>query len=296
MSYKKIALILFVLVLFSSLVSAASYESFMVEANLQENNVIFTYDLNGNFENEDLVLELTPNAKNVEVYVDGEEVECEVEEKVGKTVATCNTLEGFHFVEMQYETNYPLIDFNQNLMFKYDQNFEAKEFVFILQLPTGYIIEDTRFITPEADYIFSDGKRIILSWQEEDFSGLFSISVITTKVIVDVYSKYLFYLVLILLILLISFSLNYSYKKWFKKFIKKEEKKELHDILLENEKKVVEVLKEAEDKKLWQKQLQIKTELSKVKLSRLLRSMEKRGVITKEPYGTSNIIRLKVEK
>ncbi|MDP3728544.1 MAG: hypothetical protein Q8R18_03770, partial [bacterium] len=57
------------------------------------------------------------------------------------------------------------------------------------------------------------------------------------------------------------------------------------------EKKLITILKE-NDNKLWQKQLEIKSGLSKVKLSRLLYSMEKRGLVKKEAYGASNIIHL----
>ena len=60
--------------------------------------------------------------------------------------------------------------------------------------------------------------------------------------------------------------------------------------LLDHEKKVVEILKEAENRTLWQKQIQIKSGFSKVKLSRLIKALEARGVVKKEPWGNTNKI------
>ena len=63
--------------------------------------------------------------------------------------------------------------------------------------------------------------------------------------------------------------------------------------LYEDEKKVVEILMGSGYEGMWQKQLEIKSGLSKVKLSRKLRSLEQKGLIEKIPYGNANKIRLK---
>ncbi len=67
---------------------------------------------------------------------------------------------------------------------------------------------------------------------------------------------------------------------------------ELTRNLLEEEKKIVELLIGSEEG-LWQKQIEIKSGISKVRLSRKLRSLEQKGLIEKIPYGNANKIRLK---
>lgn len=63
--------------------------------------------------------------------------------------------------------------------------------------------------------------------------------------------------------------------------------------LFEDEKKIVELLLGSGEEGMWQKQLEIKSEISKVKLSRKLRSLDQKGLIEKIPYGNANKIRLK---
>ena len=63
--------------------------------------------------------------------------------------------------------------------------------------------------------------------------------------------------------------------------------------LFEDERKLVELLLASGEEGMWQKQLEIKSGLSKVKLSRKLRSLDQKGLIEKIPYGNANKIRLK---
>lgn len=63
--------------------------------------------------------------------------------------------------------------------------------------------------------------------------------------------------------------------------------------LLESEQKVIQCLINAKDQQLMQYQLQKLTGFSKPKLSRVLRSLEQRGLIEKHPRGSTNLIKLK---
>ncbi len=63
--------------------------------------------------------------------------------------------------------------------------------------------------------------------------------------------------------------------------------------MFEDEKLIVRILLIEKTRELWQKQLEQKTGLNKVKLSRKLRSLEAKGLIEKIPYGNTNKIRLK---
>lgn len=63
--------------------------------------------------------------------------------------------------------------------------------------------------------------------------------------------------------------------------------------LYRDEKLLVELLLEAPEQELWQNELTRKSDLSKVKVSRRIRSLEAKGVIEKIPHGNTNRIRIK---
>ena len=66
-----------------------------------------------------------------------------------------------------------------------------------------------------------------------------------------------------------------------------------YNYLLDTEKNIIEELKKADRNELWQRQIQSSTGFSKAKVSRLIRKLESRGLITKIPFGNTNKIRLK---
>jgi uncharacterized membrane protein len=66
-----------------------------------------------------------------------------------------------------------------------------------------------------------------------------------------------------------------------------------YNYLLDTEKKIIEELKKADRNELWQKQLQSFTGFSKAKISRLIRNLESRGLVSRIPFGNTNKIRLK---
>jgi uncharacterized membrane protein len=61
---------------------------------------------------------------------------------------------------------------------------------------------------------------------------------------------------------------------------------------MESEQKVVDFLRTKGE--AWQKQIQLSTGFSKAKVSRVVRNLEARGVVSKTPYGNTNKVALKV--
>ena len=236
---------------------------------------------------------------------------CDAKEKIGETEILCDfesPVSGKHFFKIEFDSGYPLIKLNQErLMFRsgYEPIVETKDFLFILKLPLGYIIpeepdkDETFFINPQADNIYSDGQRIILRWEEKQLDEKFEISVISEQITKP------FNLNLILIIALIVGILFYVlYIKKIKKkkqgtAIKRKKGKSKTEILeghlMESEKKIIDELKNADKKELWQKQLQLKTDFSKAKLSRVIRNLEARNIIQKIPFGNTNKIKLKIK-
>jgi hypothetical protein len=163
-----------------------------------------------------------------------------------------------------------------------------------LILDEGFIVGDNIF--PEPSVIGSDGRRIIIGWDFENLNEDGSVPIFIVFEKVRGASYLLIVLVLLIIVIAVYFSLPILKKKLagkkevIKRIIKKKKKEDVTKYLLDNEKKVYEEAKKEKRRGIWQKQIQIRTGLSKVKLSRILRNLEKRGLIRKQNFGKTNKI------
>ena len=319
-TFKKSALVGIFIFLFilNSVLSSSSiiYDSYQETAEIiskeevHETIEIF-FNLNGN--QDSLSFFLIPGVSNLQIFLDNQEVKnCEITERVGKTDVLCafeNPLSGKHFLKIEFDSSYPLISLKENkLMFKsnYEPLIETKNFIFILKLPLGYIIPEepgkdkSFFISPEEKIIYSDGQRIILRWEKKSLDERFDVSVISEPLKKE-FDNLVFLLVpavVLILFLIIYFSKSRKKQKEIPKkkpvAKRKPQNKMIEEHLIESEKAVIAELKNADKKELWQKQLQLKTEFSKAKLSRVIRNLEARKIIQKIPYGNTNKIKLKI--
>lgn len=164
-----------------------------------------------------------------------------------------------------------------------------------LVLPESAILLEDGLVFPEPDLISSDGRSVILIW--EDYNE--------KQIVIDYefLEEKTFIWYLIILIIILSFVLYLVFqRKIFKKKIEKIKGKNkktntkseaIEEHLIESEKAVISELKKAEKNQLWQKQLQTKIGFSKAKLSRTIRNLESRNLIQKIPLGNTNKIKLK---
>lgn len=214
--------------------------------------------------------------------------------------------------------NYYLIKINsaENLSIKYitqsmiersngrfyfvSRNYFDKAHKVKLVLPESAILSELGLLFPEPDEITSDGRSIILNWENYN----------EKQIIVDYeFAKQknsIFYILIFIIILsFIGYFIfqrkifkNKLEKVKVKKFKIKKEKLEIEAIeefLMESEKAIINGLKKADKNQLWQKQLQTITGFSKAKLSRVIRNLESRSLIQKIPFGNTNKIKLKVK-
>ena len=164
-----------------------------------------------------------------------------------------------------------------------------------LVLPESAILLEDGLVFPEPDLISSDGRSVILIW--EDYNE--------KQIVIDYefLEEKTFIWYFIILIIILSFVLYLVFqRKIFKKKIEKIKGKNkktntkseaIEEHLIESEKAVISELKKAEKNQLWQKQLQTKIGFSKAKLSRTIRNLESRNLIQKIPLGNTNKIKLK---
>lgn len=186
-------------------------------------------------------------------------------------------------VSIKYITK-SLLDKSGKEMYFTSKNFLNESSNVKLVLSEGFVLVEGGLLFPKPTKISSDGRNIILIW--EDFSG---------KDLVIKYrqvnkSNSFLYLSLIILFFIILISLNKFRKS--KIFPFKIRKKSLTKNLFEDEKRIVEYLLKRKDNESWTKELIRDLKISKVKLSRKLRSLEQKELIKKVPFGSENRIKL----
>lgn len=162
---------------------------------------------------------------------------------------------------------------------KAEDNYSS--FSIILNLEAGVVAERGK-IFPVGYTILSDGQTISFVWtyynvsRDSDFA--FFVSLIDKKNNVNYVWIYVILVVIVVLIGFIYF---------------KNKRKEGNKYLLDEEKRVIQLLKQADGHGMWQKNIQSSLGFSKAKLSRMIRNLESRGLIEKIPMGNTNKIRLK---
>lgn len=244
---------------------------------------------------EDLIIDIPDDVIRVTAHMDETERSC----KIRNGTALCgSTKPGTHVFTIAYTSRNVLGTLDTRHVFKYTETlpFEAKEHTFALKLPVGSIIpkeegKDTDFfITPQPDEVLSDGQRIIITWTQNDLSAV-SVSAVTERV-----QNNTLWVVAIIAVAAAAGAGTAWYvlrKRKAKTPRKKKKKKAPVPQFMDDEQKIVNALNKAANKELWQNQLVKETGFSKAKLSRVLRNLEQRSVVSKTIYGNTNKIALK---
>jgi uncharacterized membrane protein len=180
------------------------------------------------------------------------------------------TSEGYIFLDkLNFNQSYDSVQIKLNLeKGLLINNYEA--------YPTGYLLE-------------TDGQTISLVWNLERVSSGSDFAIFVN--LEDTNKSSLLRNIFIGLVMVLFVFIGFLfYKKYFKS---KRLNKKIEKYLLDSEKKVLNELEKAEGKELWQKQIQLKTNFSKAKLSRVIRNLESRNLIEKIPLGNTNKIKLR---
>lgn len=170
----------------------------------------------------------------------------------------------------------------------------------VLYLPEGAVLDESISVSPSPDSTTSDGRRIILNWN--DFNDE---QILVTYEFLDKNTFFYYTIIIILIIIFIAFYITKQRK--FKRELRKHKEKvknkvkgnrkekkeaELTKNLFEDEKKIVKYLLDKKDNESWTKEILRDLNITKVKLSRKLRSLEQKEIIKRIPYGNENRIRL----
>jgi len=239
-----------------------------------------------------LTLILAPEAEGIKITIDEQKTHCLIQ----ADFARCGNLSpGNHTVNLTYETGYPVAASGDNTIFRYTDRlpYPAAHQQVTLQLPIGYIIprekgkDESFYILPKPEDVYSDGEHIIISWEQKGQE--MPISAVARKVIGP---PLIWIAVSILAVAFAAIFSVWTVLRERKKPKHKQKKKQaVIPGLMESEQKVVDFLREKGE--VWQKQIQITTGFSKAKVSRVIRNLEARGVVTKTVYGNTNKIGLR---
>ncbi len=161
-----------------------------------------------------------------------------------------------------------------------NNDLEAKSLSLKAILPEeATILDRGGLLVSRPVFISTDGKRIVLEWNKKDVSG--DTEFVYYKTRQEQQGVYLF---LIPLVLLLGVFIGHRITK-FKK------SKLIKQVVSGDEKKIVDELMEKGE--LLQEDLRESTGFSKTKISKLVRNLEMKGIITKVPYKKTNKLKIK---
>ena len=164
--------------------------------------------------------------------------------------------------------------------------FSASEANIKLILKEGYFLDKEKLF-PKPSIIETDGKQISLSWNLKNVVSGDDLPIFLAITSSSGNSGTFWVIISLALVALAYIIYRYSQRKPSAK------KEDIDKYLIDSEKAVISILKQADRGEMWQKQLQLKTNFSKAKLSRVIRNLESRNLVEKIPFGNTNKVRLK---
>ena len=275
MRNSKIILSFFVLILILNVASAADLSA---SITIIGNDALATYEFSS-FSDSLMRIELPEHSQILDVILDDRAYNPKINDNILIINRSFNTLKiNFKNSLLVESNNKKYFTFNQKMPFE-------GSFKLQLILPESAYLTSSDSAYPKPQ-ITSDGLHIILDWESDLKKGeSFSAFVIYLEKTEFSFSSLLIWIILILAVASAVYFLLIPYIR------KRAGAKDIKAELMESERKIVNILKKSKGE-LWQKQIQLQTEFSKAKLSRLIRDLEAREVIKKIPIGNTNKIRL----
>ncbi len=238
-------------------------------------------------------LSFTDSVTAYDLILPGDASDIDIEGKYYSLVPTGNAVvalirdEPFSELSVTYKTSSVVEETSDGYFILPTKELPGEQKSIKLELPEGvplrYALNSERqSVYPQGAMVGTDGRKIEISWSDELLKDDPAI-----LVIYDVENFGWYYVAGGVALLFVAGYLLFVLKR------KKGSKSDYTKNLFEEEKDVVQILLKAPDHELWQKELQRKAGITKVKLSRKIRSLEQKGLIEKIPYGNTNKIRLR---
>lgn len=275
------------LLLFSpAMAGAVSIDSFEALFEVTEESAVITYTLLPG-ESGSLEVGLPSNISGLSAGVNGTPVPFEFKEADKKIILQATEGEE---VSVSFVSRSILEEGNQRKFFVYNfsPGVRSEKITARLLLPEGGLLSspaDEGSVIPSPENIASDGRRLEINWRFEEQETVFVSFIPQTR-----FNPWPAIGLLALLIL--AGAVVWAFKAGKALPAGKEAVGKGVDLrgLAPEEKEVVKALERQAEKELAQSRIKDLTGLSKVKLSRVIARLEKKGLVGKRPYGNTNLV------
>jgi len=287
---KKIFILLFLILLSVPCFSKELYQ-YGVTAEIFENNTV-SYKLTLIFVNNTDQTFIFPLSSSINVKVESV-ADCSLQQGTLETNILCNLKASNRTVlVISYSSNQKISKKGNYFLFQdsFKINSDTDTVSFLIKLPEGTGLKEPieNSSSPSGALIGSDGRRTIINWIENDLKKgeSFDISIAYEKIGEVVVSEFPIQIILVIvLVIIVGFALFYQFY-WRNRnvnliipILKKDEKK-IFDIIMKNGSGVN------------QKIIVNDSGYSKAKVSKVLKSLEERGILRLERIGRRNKVHI----
>lgn len=303
MPVKAIIPVIIGLILLSSPVIAQ--ELFQYEVNVEIHS-----DLSTSYEEKFIFSEYTSDTftfaiegdpTNIQINTDEPNyIDCEVAKKALSSEVTCTisqTIRGNFHIFVKYSKIDQIAQISEN-RYQYKESIRspasAKNMLVLVKIPEGMGLiekegesETEQPFLPTTGSVGSDGRRPIIVWEKSDVitgEGI-DTSIVFEQIVATGFSDIEVIMISVGLIVLVAI-IGRLYYKFFVK--KKAHVKVVMPILKQDEKLVMEALMKHGGKDVNQKLIVKDSNYSKAKVSKVLKSLQERGIVTLERVGRKN--------
>ncbi len=290
---KKIFIAFFLLLIFLSNLSFAQIRNYGVDIDIDKNGEAITKITITFAEIENEFNAVFPvNIKNLKAESTAGNIDCQViSEKVSQINCKFNLTEEKKTIKLEFLTNDFVSKIEDTFYFNADLSIwkDINEAFIAIRLPEGFVLSKNITINPANAIITSDerGRRIVIVWR---FNNIESNSPLTFQLAYEsTFKEFVFPWQIIPIIVVITFIISFLI---YRRLRKPEEL--ILSVLDEYERKVMEIVRNA--KEIRQKKIVQQTNLSKAKVSRVIKSLQERGLVEVEKRGRTNLIRLGKKK
>jgi len=253
--------------------------------------------------NAEIIFRFTDEIKEVDFPFTGEMEEltvkngkCVVKEDINK-ILQCKPPSPFMVGTITIETKFNwkgLVERRGNVsIFSLDIPilWNTKEITVLVKLPDKTLLTDDVLlpISPSGYHIGSDGRRILATWSFKDkkLGDVIPIRLYYEPLSPEFIPENLIYILIFILILIVIVGISFIFRKVSKK------SELVLSVLNESERLIVDIIRKEKKKIVDQRRIVSLSGFSKAKVSRIIQSLEERGIVESERIGRRNKITLK---
>jgi len=289
--------LLFLLVLVGTVHAQYIFEGYSITMDIRGNTIHEKIDFNiknlGDSYIDQIEYAFSGSLANLHVYADGKEVQSYHQDNtIVIQLPTPLGINKTEEVRIEFDSSEFISEFRGNriLTFSFIPEAPTRNFTLWVLLPEGSTLSTEinanggrAAVYPVPDKILSDGKRIILKWYRHELTPKDSLRIFVMYSQERASRGYLLAIPAFALGTALGYLIAGRKSRKIAKMVLTQDENLIYEILLR------------EGGEILQEKLVRETGFSKAKVSKLVRNLEVKGIIKKEPYGKTNRIMLNRE-